>query len=65
MRAKSYPHLEHHQQQHRYFETQVSQFESDREKGTAQTAESLLVFLRDWFLEHILEQDRGFVPHVR
>ena len=65
MRAASYPRMEQHLQQHRYFESQITEYVSEREGGTGKTAGSLLLFLRDWFLEHILEEDRGFVAHVK
>ncbi len=65
MRAGGYPKLGHQEQQHKYFESQITEFESACAGGTERTAQSVLAFLRDWFLDHILEQDKGFVSYVK
>jgi hemerythrin len=62
MRSMNYPGVAAHADRHRFFEHQVS--ELDRETGKA-TAGEMLIFLRDWFLRHILEEDRRFVPYVK
>jgi hemerythrin len=58
----NYPGLGPHVEQHRFFAGRVS--ELDRKGGEATTGE-MLPFLRDWFLGHILEEDRRFVPYVK
>jgi hemerythrin-like metal-binding protein len=64
MQANGYPKLDHHEQQHKYFESQISEFENEYAGGTGRIAASVFAFLRDWFLEHILEQDKKYVPYV-
>ena len=64
MQAKGYPGLESHVRQHKYFESQVAELDANQAGGRARTTESLFVFLRDWFLSHILEDDRKFLPFV-
>lgn len=59
-----YPGLERQRQQHRYFEAQIRELESAHAGGGDRNAASLLVFLRDWLLNHILEEDKQFVPYV-
>ena len=64
MRTKGYPKLGQQEQQHKYFESQIVEFETAYAGGTERTAESVLAFLIDWFLKHILEQDKEFVAYV-
>lgn len=65
MRAGGYPKLDQHEQQHKFFESQISKFEKACAEGTGGSAESVLVFLKDWVLVHILEQDKGYVSYVK
>lgn len=65
MRSIGYPKLGHQEQQHKYFESQIAEFENAVTGGAGGTAESVLAFLRDWFLKHILEQDKGFISYVK
>jgi hemerythrin len=58
MKEKGYPAQEEHIKQHLYFESQVTELENANARGSNRTVESLLVFLRDWFLKHILEHDK-------
>lgn len=64
LQARGYPHLEFHIKQHKYFESQVGELDAGKAGGKARTTESLFVFLRDWFLCHILEEDKKFVPFI-
>ncbi len=58
MKEKGYPALEEHIKQHIYFESQVVELEKANAGGNNRTVESLLTFLKDWFLRHILEHDK-------
>jgi len=64
MQARGYPTLGSHAKQHKYFESQVAELDARQSGGKARTTESLFVFLRDWFLCHILEDDKKFVPFM-
>lgn len=46
--------------QHQFFRTQLAELEVGVAKGYDNTM-ALLDFLRDWFLTHILEEDRKYV----
>ena len=65
MRKHGYPGLERQQQQHMYFESQIAELKSAHAGEGDRSAESVLAFMRDWFLNHILEEDNKFVPYVR
>ena len=64
LQARNYPNLEFHIKQHEYFESQITELDAEQTGGKASTTESLFVFLRDWFLGHILEDDKKFVPFI-
>ena len=64
LQARGYPDLESHIKQHMYFESQVEELDAKQPGGRTRTTESLFVFLRDWFLCHILEDDKKFVPFI-
>ena len=63
--ANGYPDLEHHVKKHRYFESQVAELDTNKTGEKTRTTESLFVFLRDWFLSHILEDDKKFISFIR
>jgi len=65
IRLSGYPKVEYHESQHKYFEEQLAEFETSQAGGSGKTAESVLALLRDWFLNHILEQDKEFLPYVK
>ncbi len=65
MQSIGFPEIEQHKKQHTYFESQVVELETAHYEGNDRTAESLLSFLRTWFLEHILEQDKNYAPYVK
>lgn len=58
MRSVSYPELEEQQQQHNFFVEQLAQMERAVNSGDKHVISSLAAFLRDWFVQHILEQDK-------
>ena len=64
LQARGYPDLESHMKQHKYFESQIAELDARQPGARARTTESLFVFLRDWFLGHILEDDKKFVPFI-
>ena len=64
LQARGYPDLESHMKQHKYFESQIAELDAKQSGERARTSESLFVFLRDWFLRHILEDDKKFVPFI-
>jgi hemerythrin len=65
MREAGYTETEHQQKQHVYFESLVSDLESSHRKGRTDDLKRLLTLLKDWFLQHILEEDMKFVPHIK
>lgn len=64
LRKVGYPDLEVQIKQHRYFQQQISELESQCAMGV-DFAPSVFAFLRDWFLNHIREMDgeyKDFLP---
>ena len=65
MQSIGFPEIEQHKKQHTYFESQVVELETAHYEGNDRTTESLLSFLINWFLKHILEQDKNYAPYVK
>jgi hemerythrin-like metal-binding protein len=65
MQLSGFPEFEKHQALHRDFENQILQLESFTGKsGSSVNPKYILTMMRDWFLNHILEEDKRLVPHV-
>jgi hemerythrin len=64
MQSVGYKEIEQHRKKHRYFESLVLDFESANVKGKTQSLMSAVEFLRDWFLNHILDEDKKFLPSL-
>jgi hemerythrin len=65
MQSNGYPEIDQQKKQHEYFESQLAELGAIQHGESGRTAESVLAFVRDWFLKHILDQDRKFVPYVK
>ncbi|MEJ2470407.1 MAG: bacteriohemerythrin [Desulfuromonadales bacterium] len=65
MLSSSYPELLTHQQWHRFFEEQVTQLEKAIGSGEGKSTASLITFLRDWILNHILLEDKKFAHYLQ
>ena len=50
--------------QHGYFVLRVLDLEDELIRGNQERLTSVLCFLRDWFLSHILEEDKKYAPFV-
>jgi hemerythrin-like metal-binding protein len=64
MRLFGYTGMGPQEQQHRYFMSQIAELETALAQDRATSVQSVLAFLRDWFLEHILSQDKKFAADV-
>jgi hemerythrin-like metal-binding protein len=62
MQKINYPELEKQRQMHKYFETQVSEIASSQGKISP---DSMITFMRDWFINHIMEEDIKFAQYGR
>ncbi len=56
----NYPDLWRHADLHSYFKRRVEELEKAQNEGNTNTVASLSAFLRQWFLNHILEEDKKF-----
>lgn len=55
-----YPYLERQKQQHDFFRVRFNDLKNSYRHMSRQELGSLVVFMRDWFLNHILEEDRDY-----
>jgi hemerythrin len=65
MRFRSYPDMLTQEQQHRMFESMILEFEAEHAAGKDESIESVFEFLRDWFLNHILEEDKKIASFIK
>jgi len=65
MESVGYEEIERHRKQHSYFKSLVREFESAHLHGKSEKLSSAVSFLRDWFLNHILDEDKKYVPIVQ
>jgi len=63
MAAIGYPDLEIHQSEHKFFIAKASQLCPRRGDGNVDI-DDLMVFLKDWLLEHIAKTDHQYKPYL-
>ena len=65
MEWNSYPDLERHQALHSYFMNEVLKLEKSRLAGDSPAnLKNVLAMQRDWFLNHILVEDKKLAAYL-
>lgn len=64
MRSVNFVGCTQHEAQHEYFKRQVGELEAIARSGVNEKASSLAVFMRDWLINHILEEDKKYTPFL-
>ncbi len=59
-----YPQRATHKKEHEFFEERVQSLENSVLKKESQSIPRMVTFLRDWFLEHILKEDKDFANFI-
>ena len=59
-----FPGLAHQTKEHKFFVSQINELRDKYTKGDAFLPISTLAFLRDWFLHHILEEDKKYGEYL-
>jgi hemerythrin-like metal-binding protein len=57
MEGMGYPDLPRHRGEHEYFAEQLAALKARQKKGEERVGASALEFMRDWFMNHILDED--------
>jgi hemerythrin len=65
MRESGYKGIELQLKQHSYFESLVADLEANHREGRTDDLKRVLSLLKDWFLRHILEEDKKYVSHLK
>jgi len=65
MEEANYPNLDEHRKLHRELTDQVHQLEQKYKSGDLNIDNKLLDFLKDWLTNHILKEDKKYVPYVK
>ncbi len=64
MAAAGYPDLEAHKAYHAQLIRQVSDFKTKLDQGQTSISSDLFNFLKSWLVNHIMEQDKAYGPHL-
>jgi len=56
-------HFEYHKDLHEKLTLSVFELNSELERGEPKTLHEIEVFLNDWLIKHILEEDRKMLPY--
>ncbi len=65
MQQYNYPQLEEHAAQHNAFRRKTAELCMDAMYQVGTVPESILQYLRDWLVEHILQSDMDYKPFFR
>lgn len=65
MDRHGYPDLNHHEFEHQTFARTVENLRQQMENGEAPLNEGLVVFLVDWFLDHVSRTDRKLGDFIK
>ncbi|NNM54731.1 MAG: bacteriohemerythrin [Spirochaetales bacterium] len=61
----TYPETAKHLAQHQNFVQQVQQFRQAFQAGTGSVGSEILLFLKNWLIEHIKGTDRGYIAFIK
>ena len=65
MQTNGYPGLERQQRQHKHFKSHVAELETSLAESNLTDAKRISTFMKDWLLNHILEEDKAFALYVK
>jgi hemerythrin len=65
MGSVGYKDLERHRGLHKYFVSRILELDVALSRGKPGQLSTVLVFLRDWFIHHVLGEDRAYVPFLK
>lgn len=58
LRTSYYPHLDQHASLHQEYRLQMEKFMEEYEKNPREVTKEIYAFLRKWWLEHIVREDK-------
>lgn len=64
MAKNNYPLLKEQQEQHIIFINHIRQFVADYNKGIAVLTDEIVLFLKDWTINHILQDDKKYKDYL-
>jgi len=56
----SYPKLEEHLKEHNFFVQRLKEIQEDYRQGNSSVSLDIVIFLKDWLIEHILKSDADY-----
>jgi len=61
----AYPEYEAHKGLHDRFVAKVNKAREDLQSGRAMVSRDIMIFLKEWLVEHIMKTDRRYAPYLR
>ena len=65
MSLAQYPHLVEQENAHRTYARRVEELMSQSRVTPSVLSEDLLLFLKEWWLNHILKMDKAYAPYLK
>jgi hemerythrin len=65
MKSKNYMDFENHKAKHKIFVTKMKELKNEHSKGNPSTLTHTIQYLNLWLIDHIMIEDRKYVPYVR
>lgn len=62
MSTNGYPGFQDHKKEHAEFVNKVTEFQKNFNNGSSSVSIDIMNFLRNWILNHILVEDKKYVP---
>lgn len=62
MNTNGYPGFQDHKKEHAEFVNKVTEFQKNFNNGSSSVSIDIMNFLRNWILNHILVEDKKYVP---
>ncbi len=59
-----YPYLEEHQHKHKILTEHVKKIADDLENGSLIEPADLGIFLQNWLIDHIMQEDKKYSPYL-
>lgn len=64
LEACNYPDIDRQRREHRFFVQQVKEMEASHQGNNPLHLTSVLSFLRDWFIHHIIREDKKYAEFL-
>ena len=64
MLEHSYPEIEQHLEEHKFFVHRLKEIQQDFRQGNTSVPLDIVIFLKNWLLDHIVKSDAGYANFI-